>query len=57
MRVTFPMAVVLFLASAVGADDTVKKEMSQLEGEWSMVSGEANGKRVPVAACWTRCNR
>jgi uncharacterized protein (TIGR03067 family) len=27
--------------------DAVKKDMAQLEGEWSMVSAEANGQTVP----------
>jgi uncharacterized protein (TIGR03067 family) len=35
---------------ALGADDpqvAVKKEMAQLEGEWSMVSGESDGQAMP----------
>jgi uncharacterized protein (TIGR03067 family) len=45
------MRVILFIAAlalvgAAGAQDAVKKEMSQLEGEWSMVSGEANGQAL-----------
>ncbi len=35
------------------AQDAVKKEMAQLEGEWSMVSGEANGVAMPDAAVKT----
>jgi uncharacterized protein (TIGR03067 family) len=38
----------MFAMVGVGADsDEVKKEMALLEGEWSMVSGEANGQAVP----------
>jgi uncharacterized protein (TIGR03067 family) len=37
----------LLLAGAEGGQDAVKKEMAQLEGEWSMVSGEANGQSLP----------
>jgi uncharacterized protein (TIGR03067 family) len=35
---------------AFGADDPqelIKKEMAQLEGEWSMVSGESDGQPMP----------
>jgi prefoldin subunit 5 len=42
MRV-FPIVAVLVLVGAAGAQDAVKKEMALLEGEWSMISGEANG--------------
>jgi uncharacterized protein (TIGR03067 family) len=45
--VTVPLIAVLVLAGADGAQDAAKKEMSQLEGEWSMVSGEANGTAMP----------
>ena len=47
MRVTAPVIAVLVLAGAVAAQDAIKKEMAQLEGEWSMVSGEANGLSMP----------
>jgi uncharacterized protein (TIGR03067 family) len=47
MRATVPMIVVLALVGAAGAQDAMKKEMAQLEGEWSMVSGEANGLSMP----------
>jgi uncharacterized protein (TIGR03067 family) len=39
--------VVLVLAGFVAAQDAVKKEMAQLEGAWSMLSGEANGVAMP----------
>jgi uncharacterized protein (TIGR03067 family) len=37
----------LLLAGAEGGQEAVKKEMAQLEGEWSMVSAEANGQALP----------
>jgi uncharacterized protein (TIGR03067 family) len=53
MRRVVPLVAVLALVGAlgvVGAQDAVKKEMAQLEGEWSMVSGEANGQSMPREA-------
>jgi len=50
MRVIVPVFTVLVLGSVVGAQDAVKKEMTQLDGEWSMVSGEANGFAMPKEA-------
>jgi uncharacterized protein (TIGR03067 family) len=50
MRMTVPLLVVLVLVAAAGAQDAVKKEMAQLEGEWTMVSGEANGMSMPEAS-------
>jgi uncharacterized protein (TIGR03067 family) len=47
MRVTVPVVGVLVVIAAAGAQETVKKEMAQLEGEWSMVSGELNGVAIP----------
>src|SRR5436309_13849008 len=47
MRVTVPLVVVLVLVATAGAQDAARKEMAQLEGEWSMVSGEANGVALP----------
>jgi uncharacterized protein (TIGR03067 family) len=46
MRVTV-LAIILVVAGSAGAQDAGKKEMAQLEGEWSMVSGEANGFSLP----------
>jgi uncharacterized protein (TIGR03067 family) len=46
MRVV-AVSVVLVLVSAAGAEVPVKKEMALLDGEWSMVSGEANGVSLP----------
>ena len=48
MRVTVALVAVLALVvSAAPAEDAVKKEMAQLEGEWSMQSGEADGQSMP----------
>jgi uncharacterized protein (TIGR03067 family) len=47
MRKIVGVIVVLVLLSGDGVQDALKKEMSQLEGEWSMVSGEANGQAMP----------
>src|SRR5947209_2397344 len=38
------------LAGASNGPNDVKKEMTQLEGEWSMVSGESNGQSLPKEA-------
>jgi uncharacterized protein (TIGR03067 family) len=53
MRKIVGVIVVLVLLSSDGTQDTLKKEMSQLEGEWSMVSGEANGQAMPQEAVKT----
>jgi uncharacterized protein (TIGR03067 family) len=47
MRPALALIAVLLLGSAAVPQDAVKKEMAQLEGEWSMVSGEANGQAMP----------
>jgi uncharacterized protein (TIGR03067 family) len=47
MRKIVSVFTVLVLGSVGGAQDATKKEMTQLEGEWSMVSGEANGFSMP----------
>jgi uncharacterized protein (TIGR03067 family) len=49
MRVIVAVIAVLVLRNADGAQDAIKKEMTQLEGEWSMVSGEADGQSMPKA--------
>jgi uncharacterized protein (TIGR03067 family) len=46
MRPIPVMAVLVFLAAG-GAQDAAKKELALLEGEWSMMSGEANGFSMP----------
>jgi uncharacterized protein (TIGR03067 family) len=47
MRVIVSVMAVFVLVNVGGAQDAIKKEMTQLEGEWSMVSGEANGQAMP----------
>jgi uncharacterized protein (TIGR03067 family) len=47
MRVIVTVIAVLILVSAGAAQDATKKEMAQLEGQWSMLSGEANGVAMP----------
>jgi uncharacterized protein (TIGR03067 family) len=47
MRTIAPLIAVLVLIGVAGAQETTKKEMAQLEGEWSMVSGEADGMAMP----------
>jgi uncharacterized protein (TIGR03067 family) len=37
------------MVAAAAAEDATKKEMAQLEGEWSMMSGEADGMSMPDA--------
>lgn len=50
MRVLVAGIAVLVLVGAGGAQDATRKEMTQLEGEWSMMSGEANGQSMPLEA-------
>lgn len=49
MRTTFliALAAVTILSAWAADDQTVKKDMAQLQGEWSMVSGSANGQSMP----------
>ena len=47
MRVAILAIAVLVVIAPVTAQEVAKKEMAQLEGEWSMVSGEANGFSLP----------
>jgi uncharacterized protein (TIGR03067 family) len=47
MRVIGAFVAVLVLAGTVAAQDANKKEMALLDGEWSMVSGQANGQDMP----------
>jgi uncharacterized protein (TIGR03067 family) len=46
MRSALVIAAVCLLAGA-DAPEAVKKEMAQLEGNWSMVSGERDGQALP----------
>ena len=49
LRSPFLIALIaLIISSAWGEDsDAVKKDMAQLQGEWSMVSGSADGQPMP----------
>jgi len=47
MRFTTAFCCAIFLTGAQDAQDSAKKEMALLEGEWSMVSGEINGEAMP----------
>ena len=51
MRFTAALIAAMVLIGAglaQDAKDAAKKEMASLEGEWSMVSGEANGMAMPA---------
>src|ERR1043165_9108456 len=47
MRVLLSFAAATLLLGADAPADAVKKEMMLLEGEWSMVSGERDGQKLP----------
>ena len=49
MRITFLIGLVaVTISSAWAADDqAVKKDLAQLQGEWLMVSGSADGQSMP----------
>lgn len=51
MRPTFLTALAALTISCLWAADSeaIKKEMAQLQGEWSMVSGSADGQPMPEA--------
>jgi hypothetical protein len=49
MRPAMALIAVLLLGSVAVPQEAVNKEMAQLEGEWSMVSGEANGQQSQLA--------
>jgi uncharacterized protein (TIGR03067 family) len=53
LRICFLAVALLVSAQRSGAQDDAKKEMAQLEGKWSMVSGEANGMAMPKAMAST----
>jgi uncharacterized protein (TIGR03067 family) len=50
MSLVFLLALTTVTISSVRAadDEAVKKEIAQLQGEWSMVSGSANGQPMPA---------
>lgn len=47
MRVLLSLTAAFLFVGADAPSDAVKKEMSQLEGEWTMVSGERDGQPLP----------
>ena len=47
MRVLVAMVALSCLVGAEPPSDAVKKELTQLEGEWVMVSGERDGQALP----------
>src|SRR6266480_3125643 len=47
MRVMLVVVAACLLAAGGGQSEQVKKEMALLQGEWSMVSGEIDGKAMP----------
>lgn len=47
-RYAFVLAVCLLLG-ADSPQDAVKKDLAQLEGDWTMVSGEIDGQAMPEA--------
>jgi uncharacterized protein (TIGR03067 family) len=47
MRLHLVLPAICFLIAADDPADLVKKDMARLEGEWSMVSGQINGKAMP----------
>jgi uncharacterized protein (TIGR03067 family) len=47
MRMVVPVIVVLILGGADDSQEAIKKEMMLLEGEWSMISGTADGMFMP----------
>jgi uncharacterized protein (TIGR03067 family) len=53
MRAPVLVIAVLVVVGSAGAQEAARKEMAQLEGEWSMVSGEANGAAMPEATVKT----
>jgi uncharacterized protein (TIGR03067 family) len=40
-------ALILLLAGTLGAKEPPEKDTARLDGEWSMVSGEASGQSMP----------
>ena len=50
MRIITPVVVAMVLVGIAVAEQDTKKEMAKLEGDWSMVSGEASGQTLPEEA-------
>jgi len=53
MRIFVPAVAVMVIVGSVAGQEDAKKEMAKLEGEWSMVSGTADGYPLPEAAVKT----
>jgi len=53
MRIIIPVFAVVVLAGSLAAEDGAKKEMAKLDGEWSMISGQASGQSLPAEAVKT----
>src|SRR5262245_8218194 len=49
IRIAFLIGLMAVMVSPVPAEEneTVKKDLAQLQGEWSMVSGSADGQSMP----------
>src|SRR6185503_4368498 len=48
IQITFLTIITLTLCRGFAADDeAIKKDLAQLQGEWSMVSGTADGQAMP----------
>jgi uncharacterized protein (TIGR03067 family) len=47
MRTLFVSIVAVLLVGTSSAQDDIKKDMTALEGEWTMISGQANGTALP----------
>lgn len=43
------LAIATISSVGAGKDEAIKKDMGQLQGEWSMVSGSADGQPMPEA--------
>lgn len=49
MRTRVLLIALLMLVGTAGAEDAVNKDVAALEGEWTMVFGEADGMAMPEA--------
>jgi uncharacterized protein (TIGR03067 family) len=53
MRRVLAASALIFLLAAASRSDDSKKDLEQLQGEWSMVSGEIDGQALPEDAVKT----
>jgi uncharacterized protein (TIGR03067 family) len=53
MRMPVLAIALMMCAAPCAGQEAVNKEMAQLEGDWSMLSGEANGVPMPEATVKT----